>query len=130
MRAGELRCRPRQATCPPGQGNAATPTAREGVKLWGNRSLYATRLCVFAIFGTATSVGHLPKEGSAVANTARRPVSSWDHPASLANFWVEPILHVSRPSGLVVSRKSLERKDAIEEAPSKGAWRATGLHGA
>ena len=50
-----------RATCPPGQGSAATPKAREGVKSWGNRPLYVTRLCVFAIFGTATSVGHLPK---------------------------------------------------------------------
>ena len=32
-----------------------------------------------------------------------------------ANFWVERILHLSRPPGLVVSRKSLERKDAIED---------------
>ena len=46
----ELGCRPRQAACPPGQCSAATPTAHEGVKLWGNRPLYATRLCVFAIF--------------------------------------------------------------------------------
>ena len=27
---GELRCRPRQATCPPGQSSASTPTARKG----------------------------------------------------------------------------------------------------
>ena len=43
-------CWSRQAPCPGEQGSAATPTAREGVKLWGNRALYPTRLCVFAIF--------------------------------------------------------------------------------
>ena len=88
MRDGELCCQPPQATCPPGQGSASTPTAHKGKEK-------ELAMCISKFVARTDDTSRcsgLPERQEAM----KAPLSGAWRPTRLHGVWAVPTLCVHR----------------------------------